>query len=108
MKKLLFCALCYFIVNGRAATLFYDGFEAAPSAQWDLTSAPDGRATITTNFGPSAGTHMLVLDDAIDDANYSLATAMLSVNLRNRKNVVLSFDAKSLGNEPDYGNERFI
>jgi hypothetical protein len=44
----------------------------------------------------------LVLDDSVSDALYSVAEATLRLDLTNKKNVVLSFKSKSLGNEPDF------
>jgi uncharacterized repeat protein (TIGR01451 family) len=55
---------------------------------------------VTTQHGPATGNNHLVLDDSVSDAVYSVAEAVLRLNLAGKKNVVLTFKAKSLGNDP--------
>jgi len=87
-----------------AATVFQDSFESgALSPAWTVSTTQDGRATVSTNHGPASGQFHLILDDSVDDALYSVVEATFQLDLSNKKNVVLSFKAKSLGNEPhDY------
>jgi hypothetical protein len=87
---------------GTAATIFQDGFESGSlGSQWSTSKTNDGRVTVTSNYNPAAGAQHLVLDDSVNDAIYSVAEATLIVDLSHKKNVVLSFQAKSLENEPD-------
>ena len=62
----------------------------------------NGRAMVTSDYRPASGQRHLVLDDSVNDALYSVAEATLQLDLSHKKDVVLSFKAKSLGNEPDY------
>jgi hypothetical protein len=85
-----------------AETVFKDGFEAGLLGPgWEATASNDGRCTVTPNYMPATGQWQLVLDDGVNDAVYSVAEASLQLNLSHKKNVTLSFKAKSLGNEPD-------
>lgn len=96
--------LCLLAAAG-AEPIFQDGFEG-PLA-WTITSTNDGRARATGDHGPAAGTAHLVLDDSGNDAVFSVAEAATGLDLTDRKNVVLTFMAKSLGNEahaPPAGN----
>jgi len=81
--------------------VFEDGFddgELGPS--WTEVSTAQGRARVTEEFSPAEGTHHLVLDDSVTDALFSTAAVTLTVNLTNMKEAVLTFKAKSIGNEP--------
>ena len=95
-------------VAARGATLLQDGFEdGSLSAAWSVSVTNNGRAVVTAANEPATGTSHLVLDDSISDAIYSVAEATLSLDLTNKRNVVLKFKAKSLGNEahtPPTGN----
>ncbi|MFL6515837.1 MAG: hypothetical protein ACJ8M1_12530 [Chthoniobacterales bacterium] len=85
-----------------AATIYQTGFEAGTlGPEWSTSTTNDGRVSITSDFAPAAGTKHLVLDDTVNDAIKSVAEATLTLNLSDKKNVVLSFQAKSLQNEPD-------
>lgn len=85
-----------------AAVVFQDGFESGSlSGEWSASGTNDGRATVTSNHVPATGQWHLVLDDGVSDAIYSVAEATLNLNLGFKKNVVLNFKAKSLGNEPN-------
>ncbi|MDB6138581.1 MAG: hypothetical protein JWO94_1653 [Verrucomicrobiaceae bacterium] len=89
--------------SAQAATVFQDGFEdPALGPSWTTGSTNNGRVSVTSANGPANGAQHLVLDDSVNDATSSVAEAVLHLNLTNKKNVVLSFNAKSLGNEPDY------
>jgi hypothetical protein len=95
-------------VQGNAATLFQDNFESVSLGTWSITSVNTGRAVVTTNYSPASGLWHLVLDDAVNDALYSVAEATFSLDLSNKRNVALAFKAKSLGNEPHPPPENFI
>ncbi len=83
------------------ATVFQDGFEVEPlGSQWSASGSNDGRAQIRQDHSPAGGARHLILDDGVSDALFSVAEATLALELANKKNVVLSFKAKSLGNEP--------
>lgn len=98
------CLLICCANHAPAATVFQDGFESGSlSPAWTVLTTRDGRATVSTNHVPASGQWHLILDDSADDALYSVAECTLRLDLANKKNVVLSFKAKSLGNEPhDY------
>lgn len=85
-----------------SATIFYEGFETgALGVNWSLSPFNSGRCSVSTNGFPAIGQWHLVLDDGQNDAVFSLSECVLGLNLANRKNVVLSFRAKSVGNEPN-------
>jgi uncharacterized repeat protein (TIGR01451 family) len=89
------------LASGSLATatpLFEDGFEHGLAA-WTVATTNQGRAEASTDYVPAGGTHHLVLDDAVNDSTYSVAEATITLDLSFRKNVVLQFKAKSLGNE---------
>ena len=94
----LFCCACL----ASAGTVFTDGFEAGNlGPAWTVSTTNQGRVTVTSNYSPAAGQYDMVLDDSVIDAIYSTSQATLSLNLVTKKNVVLSFQAKSLGNAPN-------
>ena len=95
--------LIYSADPASAATVFQDGFESGTlSPAWTVSTTQDGRATVSSNHVPASGQWHLILDDSVDDALYSVVEATLRLDLSNKKNVVLSFKAKSVGNEPHY------
>lgn len=98
---ILFLALTASVHTAFAEDIFQDGFESGPlGPAWTVSSTANGRAEVSSDHGPATGQGHLVLDDSVSDATFSAAEASLVLNLKNRKNVVLSFKAKSLGNEP--------
>ncbi|MCW1923452.1 DUF11 domain-containing protein [Luteolibacter arcticus] len=95
---------CFLAVAG-AQPIFQDGFESG--LNWTVTKTNDGRARATGDEGPAAGAAHLILDDDANDAVFSVAEASFDLDLTDKKNVTLSFVAKSLGNEahtPPTGN----
>ncbi|HEX8680123.1 MAG TPA: hypothetical protein VF683_09195, partial [Chthoniobacterales bacterium] len=83
------------------AVIFEDGFESgALAAPWAVSTTNNGRVAATSDFAPASGSKHLLIDDSANDATYSLGEATLSLNLSGKKNVVLKFKAKSVGNEP--------
>src|SRR5437762_10607737 len=90
-----FCALAFVPRLAAAATVFQDGFESGTlGPAWTVSTSNDGRATITTNYAPATGQWHLVLDDRVSDAVSSVAQATFHLDLRNKKNVRLTFKAK--------------
>ena len=82
--------------------MFQDDFEGSSlDPHWKIGSTNNGRAALSNQNGPASGVQHLVLDDSVSDAIPSVAEAILTLDLSNKKNVVVSFKAKSLGNEPD-------
>lgn len=93
---LMVCALAL-----HAAPVFQDGFETGTlSPEWMTDTTNSGRHTLATQYAPATGLRHLVLDDSLSDAVFSVSEATLRLDLTNKRNVVLSFKAKSLGNEP--------
>src|SRR6266404_5001383 len=101
---IVFFQLCMFTFLPRlasAATVFRDGFESGTlGPAWTVSTSNDGRATVTTNYAPATGQWHLVLDDSVSDALSSVVQATFQLDLLNKKNVLLTFKAKSVGNEP--------
>ena len=88
-------------VNG--AVFFEDGFESGVlGPQWSTSGTNTWRVEVTGNHAPATGAKHLVLDDSVDDAIDSVAEAILKLDLRYKRNVELTFTAKSLGNEPHH------
>lgn len=89
------------LTPGWAETLWQNDFSVNHD-MW-IRKTNQGRAMLAG----SGGERYLQLDDASSDAVYSLVTADFEVDLTSRRNVRLSFRAKSLGNEshpPPNGN----
>ncbi|HWB04160.1 MAG TPA: hypothetical protein VG796_14125 [Verrucomicrobiales bacterium] len=87
--------------SASAATLIEEGFESGmPGAPWETSVSAEGRVTATTEFQPATGTKHLVLDDTTTNEVYSAAHLTLRLDLSQKKDVQLSFKARSLGNEP--------
>ncbi len=98
---LLGVVLAGLLQSASAATVFQDSFESgALGSAWSTSATGDGRVAVTSEFQPANGSKHLLLDDSNNDLTYSVAEATLKLNLTGKKNVVLSFKAKSLGNEP--------
>ena len=94
--------------SAAGGVVFQDGFEAdSLGALWTVSGTNQMRVTVSSNYGPAGGEQHLILDDASSDAVSSVTEATLALDLSNRKNVVLSFKVKSLGNDahpPPFGN----
>jgi hypothetical protein len=101
LRLLAFAVLAGIVPSARAATIFQDGFESGTlGSAWTTSATNDGRVAVASEFEPANGGKHLLLDDSKNDVTYSVAEATLRLNLTGKKNVVLSFRAKSLGNEP--------
>ncbi|MDX1927594.1 MAG: hypothetical protein SFV81_13820 [Pirellulaceae bacterium] len=104
MKLLSFFAATLILIGSvelRAEQLFNDGFESGSlGSAWSISRIYDGRVQVSTAYGPATGAAHLVLDDSVSDALFSAAEATLTLDLSSKKTVILSFKAKSLGNEP--------
>jgi YVTN family beta-propeller protein len=92
-------ALWVFPMPASGLDLLKDGFER--SSRLVLSKTAQGRARVSTDFSPATGRRHLVLDDSKRDAVYSSAEATATIDLSRKRNVVLQFSAKSLGNEAD-------
>lgn len=94
--------------TAHATTIYQDDFESgALGSAWSTSFTNNGRAVVTGDYQPASGANMLLLDDGINDALYSVSEATLTLDLSLKKNVVLSFKAKALGNDgqtPPVGN----
>jgi len=102
MRILSICAVLALssLSSAGADIIFQEGFESGTlTAAWTPAVSGDGRSTLTQDFGPATGSWHLVLDDSVNDAFSSVSALTLTTDLSNRKNVVLSFKAKSLGDE---------
>jgi uncharacterized repeat protein (TIGR01451 family) len=103
-SQLLSAFICLCAIAS-AEPIFQDGFESG--LNWTVTKTNDGRARATSAEGPAAGAAHLVLDDSSNDAVFSVVETSIDLDLTDKKNVTLSFMAKSLGNEahaPPAGN----
>ncbi len=104
MKHLPFAAILALLISFipvNAMTLFEDGFESGPLVSpWLVSSTNQGRVTVSTTNVPATGLANVVLDDSVSDATFSAAELTRVIDLSGMKDVVLTFSAKSLGNEP--------
>jgi hypothetical protein len=100
---LILSTLCALLTRtATAATIFADGFETGSlGPQWSVTGTNNYRVIVAAEHAPAEGKRHLLMDDSTNDATYSAAEATLTLDLQNKRNVVLSFQAKSLGNEPN-------
>ncbi len=84
-----------------AATLLQEGFESGQTPpEWSFTGTNQCRVTLETQYQPASGLYHMVLDDRVIDTSFSVAEATVRLNLAHKRDVVLSFMAKSLFNEP--------
>ena len=94
---------CFACLASGGTILFQDGFETGSlGPAWTVSNTNQGRAIVSKSYSPAVGSYHLILDDSVDDATYSSAQVTLSLDLSHKKNVALIFQAKSLGNEPNY------
>ena len=71
--------------------IFYDGFESGSlGGNWSIFTTNQGRVQVSSAY-PYAGTYSLLLDDSLDDYIYSIAAAILAVDLSGRTQVELDF-----------------
>ena len=70
---------------------FYDGFESGTlGADWTISTTNQGRVRVSSSY-PYTGTYSLLLDDSQNDSIYSLAAAILTVDLSGQSQVELDF-----------------
>lgn len=91
-------SLCGTSLVAQQTVLLEDGFES--KSRFAFSKTPQGRAKVTGKFSPASGRRHLVLDDSKDDAVFSSAEATATLDLTLKRNVILQFKAKSLGNDP--------
>ncbi|MDB6072671.1 MAG: hypothetical protein JWO89_311 [Verrucomicrobiaceae bacterium] len=89
----------------QADVMFQEGFESGSLSQaaWTTNTTNQGRVTVSPYYSPISGRYHLVLDDSSNDSIYSISEAVLHLDLPYKKNVVLKFTAKSLGNQNNPG-----
>lgn len=82
--------------------LFHDGFESGTldPAFWTVTGTGPHRTRVTTENEPHSGTGQLTMDSATD-ATYARNEATLSLDLTERRNLVLRFWVKMFDDEPE-------
>lgn len=74
-----------------AAFPFYDGFESGMlGADWTISATNQGRVVVSSTHAYS-GTYSLLLDDALNDTTFSIAAAILAVDLSGQTQVELDF-----------------
>jgi uncharacterized repeat protein (TIGR01451 family) len=83
------------------AVIFHDDFETgAFGSHWSISGTRQGRIKFSSDYGPASGEKHLIFDDSVDDGVPSAAEATLNLDLSLKRNVVLTFKARSIGNEP--------
>ncbi|MEJ2736189.1 MAG: hypothetical protein P8189_21925, partial [Anaerolineae bacterium] len=74
-----------------AAFPFYDGFESGTLGDdWTISTTNEGRVQVADSY-PQSGSYSLLLDDYSDDTTYSLAAAILTIDLSGQSQVDLDF-----------------
>jgi len=87
-------------IQGYAAMPFTENFESGTLGSfWALTGSNSHRTRTTTNFTPHAGNYHLTMDNGAGNT-LSRNETTLGINLAGYTNVVLTFWAKSFGDEP--------
>ena len=70
---------------------FYDGFESGTlGSDWTISTTNQGRVQVGSSYA-YAGTYSLLLDDALNDTTFSIAAAILTVDLSGQTQVELDF-----------------
>lgn len=96
------CVLLSLHGGALAEVLHRNGFEGTTVGPgWTLGRTKQGKPLVSKLFLPAGGIRQLLLQDSKQDAVASVAEATLSLDLANRRNVVLVFKAKSVGNQPN-------
>ncbi len=104
LRVLIFFLLAASISGVHASVILEEGFESGQiPAGWTVRKTDQGRVRVMQEFGPAAGGHHLVLDDAVNDTRYSLNEVVVPLDLTGKRNVVLDFKAKRLGDEIHWG-----
>lgn len=78
--------------------IFQDGFETGLLPQWSFTGTNTHRTLISTVNAPYAGAQHLVMDSSVN-ASFSRNEATLTLDLKDKQGVELSFWMKDLGDE---------
>src|SRR4051812_4413793 len=88
---LVFCLLALARIGlGANAIVFQDNFDGAGlNPAWKITTSGTGRIELSNAYPPFSADGQLVFDDSVNDAQYSIAEATLTLNLAAKKNVVL-------------------
>jgi hypothetical protein len=70
---------------------FYDGFESGTmGSDWTISTTNQGRVQVSSSYFYT-GTYSLLLDDALNDSTFSIAAAILTVDLSGQAQVELDF-----------------
>jgi hypothetical protein len=81
---------------------FSDGFESGTvSPYWIMSGTAEYRTQVNTNWFPHTGNWHLCLDDSLSGSLFSRNECTLGLDLDGYTNVVLTFWAKSYGDESD-------
>jgi hypothetical protein len=75
-----------------AAFPFYDGFESGTLGDdWTISTTNQGRVRVADSSYSFSGTYSLLLDDSLNDSVYSIAAAILTIDLSDQSQVDLDF-----------------
>ncbi|MCG3195563.1 MAG: hypothetical protein GHCLOJNM_00029 [bacterium] len=86
-----------FVTSGLPQPPFHEDFESGVlDPYWEVTGTGSHRAEVESNFAPHSGSQHVVMDNP---SGYSRNEVTLFMDLEGWKNLVLSFWAKSLGDE---------
>ncbi len=78
---------------------FADGFESGTlEAAWTVYTTAEGRVRVATGY-PAEGSYSLLLDDSTSASEYSIAAAVLHLDLSGESDVTLSFRWREFGDE---------
>ncbi len=70
---------------------FYDGFKSGTmGSDWTISTTNQGRVQVSSSYFYT-GTYSLLLDDALNDSTFSIAAAILTVDLSGQAQVELDF-----------------
>jgi hypothetical protein len=86
-------------VFATSEVIFYDGFESGSlGADWSTETTNNGRVQVATTY-PYTGIYSLLLDNAVDDSTYSIASAILTVDLSGISEASLDLVWREFGDE---------
>ncbi|MCX7046542.1 MAG: hypothetical protein NTX50_13785 [Candidatus Sumerlaeota bacterium] len=87
-------------IRGAASIPFFEGFESgALDPWWESTGTNTYRTLVTSANTPRTGSHHLTMDSSVS-GSFARNELTLTVNLSSCHNVILTFWAKSFGDEP--------
>jgi hypothetical protein len=96
------------ITCARANFPFSDGFETGTlRSMWSTYTTDEGRVQVSSSY-KHGGTYSVLLDDTTDNATYSTAGLILTINLAGQTEVDLGFWWREFGDENDPEDGVFI